>query len=157
MISEELTQVFTGFIGASGFAILYNIRGKKLLATAFGGFISWSLFLLLEFLFVGEPLRYFFVSVIISVYSEIMARLLKTPTTTFIITSLIPLVPGRALYYTMSNALGGSFESFLKSATTTLKLALALALGVVVVTAFTNLLKKKNLLKNNLRKSIKKT
>ena len=157
MISKELIQIAAGFIGAFGFAILYNIRGRKLLAAAFGGFISWSLFLLLGMVFESEPLRYFLVSVIISVYSEIMARLLKTPTTTFIITSLIPLVPGGSLYYTMANAFSGSLESFFTSAATTLKLAVALALGVVIITAFTNLLTKKNLLKNNLIKSIKKT
>ncbi|MBQ1965266.1 MAG: threonine/serine exporter family protein, partial [Clostridia bacterium] len=39
-----------------------------------------------------------------SVYAGIMARVLKTPATTFITTSLIPLIPGGSLYYTMAYA-----------------------------------------------------
>ena len=62
---------------------------------------------------------------------------MKTPTTTFIISALIPLIPGGALYYTMSSAFEGSFEIFLSNAVSTLLLALALALGVCMAIAGT--------------------
>ncbi|MBQ8208260.1 MAG: threonine/serine exporter family protein [Clostridia bacterium] len=140
MISREMIQIFTGFLGSFGFAIMFNIRGKKLAAAAFGGFISWTLFLLLGFVTESEPIRYFIVSVLISAYSEIMARILKTPTTTFIITSLIALIPGGSLYYTMSNAFRSDLSSFINNGIHTIQLAVALALGVVAVTAFTKLL-----------------
>ncbi len=142
MNKEEIIQIFMGFLGSLGFAIMYNIRGKKLAAAAFGGFISWLLFLLFGFMLESEPFRYFIVSVLISAYSEVMARILKTPTTTFIITALIPLIPGGSLYYTMANAFSGDFNDFLNNAMHTLHLAIALALGVVAVTAFTKLIYK---------------
>lgn len=142
MNQEEIIQIFMGFLGSLGFAIMYNIRGKKLAAAAFGGFISWLLFLLFGSMLESEPFRYFIVSVLISAYSDVMARILKTPTTTFIITSLIPLIPGGSLYYTMANAFSGDFNDFLNNAMHTLQLAIALALGVVAVTAFTKLIYK---------------
>ena len=140
MIAFEIIQIIMGFFGSLGFAILYNIRGNKLITAAMGGLLSWLLFVLLGFVSDSEPFRYFIVSVLISTYSEIMARILKTPTTTFIITSLIPLIPGGSLYYTMSNAFSGDVSKFLQNGINTLKLAVALALGVVVITALAKLI-----------------
>ncbi len=131
----QLIQIITGGLGALGFALLYNIRGGKLVAAAIGGFLSWGIFLGLGLIMSGEPIRYFLVSVIISLYSELMARRLRTPTTTFIITALIPLIPGGSLYYTMSAALRGDMTDFTARGLYTLELATALALGIVLVSA----------------------
>ena len=138
-------QIVTGFLGSLGFALLYNVRGKKLVAAALGGFLSWSLFLLLGLFMDSEPIRYLIASMSISVYAEVLARVLKTPTTTFIITALIPLIPGGSLYYTMSSAFSGNFDVFIGNAVSTLSLALALAIGVAIVAAGTRLVLRMNL------------
>ena len=78
----EISQVITGCLGAIGFGILFNIRGKKLLFTAIGGFISWLIFLLLGIFIEGEPTRYIIVAALITLYSEAMAVFLKTPVMT---------------------------------------------------------------------------
>ena len=135
-------EVITGFVGALGFGILFNVRGKRLLAASLGGLFSWALFLLLGYLFPDEAVRYFIVSVAVSAYCEVMARVMKTPTTTFLMTALIPLIPGSGLYYTMTNAVSGNMEAFTGRGMTTLSLALALALGVVVTTVATSVVTK---------------
>lgn len=135
MSKAEILQIITGGIGTVGFAILFNVRGKKLIAATLGGFLSWSAFLILRMFIGNEPICYFLVSALISLYSEIMARKLKTPTTTFLMTSLIPLIPGGSLYYTMVYAFGGISEKFISKGIYTLQLAAALALGIIVVTA----------------------
>ena len=71
-----------------------------------------------------------------------MARLLKTPTTTFITTSLVPLIPGGSLYYTMSYAFESNLERFLEKGVYTLELASALALGIIIATTATRILTK---------------
>ena len=68
--------------------------------------------------------------------AEILARIFKTPTTTFIILLLIPLIPGSGLYYTMANALSGNSQGFMERGLITLELTLALSLGIIVVTSF---------------------
>ena len=129
-----MIQIITGLLGTLGYAILFNIKGKRLVAATFGGFFSWAIFLLLGNAISSEPIRYFLVSAIISFYAEIIARILKTPTTTVLMTSLIPLVPGASLYYTMAYALGSDLEKFIAKAISTLQLAGALALGIVITT-----------------------
>ena len=132
MTSTEILQIITGFLGSFAFALLFHIRGKKLVFAALGGFLSWMLFVLLKFVTENEPIRYFLVAVLVSVYAEILARLLKTPTTTFVISSLIPLIPGGSLYYTMSTMLEGVNDAFLARAIYTVELTAALALGIVL-------------------------
>lgn len=138
----ELVQIFTGFLGSLGFGILFNVRGKRLAAASLGGLLSWALFLALGIWLPDEVLRYFIVSVAVSVYCEIMARVQKTPTTTFLMTALIPLIPGGGLYYTMTNAFSGDLDGFAERGFHTVGLAVALALGVIVTTVITNIITK---------------
>ena len=142
MTQTEIIQILSGFVGALGFAILFNIRGKRLVAASVGGLLSWLLYILINNVIDNSVVTYFIVSFIISIYSEIMARVLKTPTTTFIITSLIPMIPGSSLYYTMVSAFKMDQNDFLVKAVSTLQLAAALALGIVVVTTFARLFHK---------------
>ena len=139
---SEITQILMGFIGSLGFGFLFNLRGKRLFAAALGGLFAWALFILLGFGISDEAVRYFIVSAAVSLYSEIMARLMKTPTTSFLNTCLIPLIPGGSLYYTMRNAFMGTPADFLEKGITTLSLAVALALGVIVVTVATEMVRK---------------
>ncbi len=148
MTSFEIIQILTGFVGSIGFAVLFNIRGIRLLVASLGGLLSWALFVVLSHFISNEPVNYFIVALAVSLYAELMARVLKTPTTTFITTSLIPLIPGSSLYYTMAYAFESNMERFLQKAIYTLQLASALALGIIVAITFTNvinnLFRKKN-------------
>jgi uncharacterized membrane protein YjjB (DUF3815 family) len=133
-------MILMGCIGSFAFAFPYNIRGRKLIFSGFGGLISISLYLILDLFIKNSVLCYFIVALLISIYAEIMARVLKSPATTFITLSLIPLVPGSALYNTMAFTLKGDWTGFFENAIYTLSLAMALALGIVLVTAATKLI-----------------
>lgn len=135
-----LIQVLTGCLGTLGFNILFNIRGKKLVLATLGGLISWAVFLALEPVFPSEAMRYFLSAAVITVYGELLARLEKTPTTTFLVPSIIPLIPGGALYYTMNYALNKQWSAFAHQAFYTLQLALSLAVGIIAVTTLVRLL-----------------
>ncbi len=134
MTADYLIQLIASLVGCFGFGILFNMRKERLGAVCLGGFLSWGLFLLLYQQISNEPLCYFLVAAMISMYSEIMARRLKTPAAPIATVSLIPLVPGGSLYYTMASAFESDFNVFLSKAVYTLQLASALALGIIVVT-----------------------
>ncbi|MBQ8842001.1 MAG: threonine/serine exporter family protein, partial [Ruminiclostridium sp.] len=113
MTSSELIQIAAGLIGSLCFGILFNMRGKRLIAAAVGGLLSWGLFVVLSNFVSSEPINYFIVAAVVSLYSEIMARALKTPAAPVVTTSLIPLIPGGSLYYTMASAFESNFTMFL--------------------------------------------
>ena len=142
MTMNELTQILAGCVGTFGFAVLFNIRGKRFLFAGLGGFLSWLLFVLLQYLIPNEALNYFIVAMAVSLYAEIMARALKTPTTTFITVSLVPLIPGGSLYYTMAYAFESDATRFLEKGLYTLELASSLALGIIIATTATKIITK---------------
>ena len=139
---DAVVQIVTAFFGTLGFCVLFQLRGGKLWLGALGGLLSWSVFLALGTVLESEVLRYFIVSVLITVYSEVFARIMKTPTTTFCIVSLIPLVPGGSLYYSVTYALEQNWSAFMAKATYTFELAAALSAGILLVTAGTRTVKR---------------
>ncbi|MBQ1186598.1 MAG: threonine/serine exporter family protein [Clostridia bacterium] len=139
----QILQIITGCLGSAGFALLYNIRGKRFVFAALGGLLATLFYILFGLFMENEILNYFICAVLASLYAEIMARILKTPTTTFIITSLIPLIPGGSLYYTMTGAFSGDFEYFVSKGLYTLGLAGALAAGIIVVVSIVKIVVRK--------------
>jgi uncharacterized membrane protein YjjB (DUF3815 family) len=139
MTVTEIAQILSGFVGTLCFGILFRIRGWRLCAVSLGGLLSWFLFVILNRWIPNEVVNYFIVALVISLYNEIMARVLKTPTTMFVTTSLIPLIPGGSLYYTMAYAFEGNREHFLEKAIYTLQLASALALGIILAATLTKI------------------
>ncbi len=130
---NAIIEIISAFFSTTCFGILFNMKGKKLWIASAGGCFAWALFLLLGIFIKNEPVRYLIVSMATTALAEVLARVFKTPASTFCMITLVPLVPGGALYYTTTYALGGSFEAFLSKATYTLSLALSLALGVVII------------------------
>ena len=132
-MSFDFLQVLMGWAGSLGFSVLFNVRGLKLILASLGGAFSWTLYLLVEPLFPSEMFRYFLSAAFVAFYAEILARILKTPATTFLVPSIIPHVPGGSLYHTMRYALNREWGACLSQAVYTLSLALGLALGIIAV------------------------
>lgn len=132
-MTSPVLQVLTGLAGSFGFSVLFNVRGWKLVFASLGGALSWMLYLLVEPYFPSEMFRYFLSAVFVAFYAELLARVMKTPATTFLIPSIIPHIPGGALYHTMRYALNREWSACLSQAVYTLSLALGLALGIIAV------------------------
>ncbi|GEA31435.1 MULTISPECIES: threonine/serine exporter family protein [Clostridium] len=132
-----LTQIAVSFLASLGFGIIFNIKGKNLIFASIGGAISWFSYLYLKENYIGDILSLFISSILFSIYSEICARLLKTPVTTLVICALIPLVPGSGMYYTMYETISGNINRAVELGLNTLASAGTLALGVIFVSTIT--------------------
>ncbi len=139
MINIELLKAYAleilwAFVGSLGFSLLFALKGKKLFWASFGGAIAWTAYIIVEILSGGNLFLCGTISAMVATaYSEIFARILKTPKTAFIFPAIVPMVPGGGLYYTMSNMITGKYAVALKYATSTFVTAIALAFGIVVV------------------------
>lgn len=138
-INYILTQSTFAFFATLGFGILFNIKGKKLFYAGLGGGLSWFVSLICQDFGFNINASFFISSIIFSLYSEVMARILKTPVTTLIICALIPLVPGGGMYYTMYEAINGNILESIKLGLNTLSSAGSLALGILFVSTITRL------------------
>lgn len=129
-------QIAMAFLGSLSFALLYNIRGKKHWYAAIGGMLGWFIYLLLGSWLGNDVIQYFFAATLVTFYAEVLARITKTPTTTYLIPSIIPLVPGSRLYYTMSYAVNGVWDQFIDAGLFTVALSAALAAGIMFASSF---------------------
>ena len=87
-------KLIGAFLAEIGFGVLFNIHGKKLLAAALTGTLGSLIYELVLLGQAGEILAMFLAACGLCFVSELLARLMKTPVTTFLICALIPLVPG---------------------------------------------------------------
>ena len=119
--------------GAFGFGLLFNLRGKKLIVTAMIGGSGGVIFECAHLLGQSTANSLFYASVTVSLLSEVSARLLKCPVTTFLICGIIPLVPGGGMYYTMLNVVENNFDVAVKNGIETIIQACSIAIGCTLV------------------------
>jgi len=136
-----LKEILVSLIATFGFGIIFNIHGKNLIFASLGGGFGWIVYKTALNDGLSLSLSLFLASTIFSSYSEICARILKTPVTTFVICALIPLVPGGGMYYTMYEVVQGNIDKALSLGLETLASAGALALGIIFVSTLTRLMR----------------
>lgn len=135
-----ILEVFSAFIASLGFGILFNIKNKNLVFAALCGALGWFVYKSCISINLSESMALFLAAIALSSYSEVFARILKTPVTTFVICALIPLVPGGGMYYTMVEAITGDIMKSLEIGIQTLASAGSLALGIIFVSTITKLI-----------------
>jgi len=131
---QTAIQLFAAFLGSLGFGALFNLHGKKLLLAAIGGFIGWAIYLLIEYLSGSPYISAFLTMSLMTLYSEIMARIMKAPVTVFLVISVIPLVPGAALYRTANNLMMQNFAAASELGTYALLFAASMSAGITLTT-----------------------
>ena len=123
------------FAACIGFSFLYNVHGFGMVICAVGGALGWLPFLPSAPLVGSDLIQIFVASLVISIYSEVMARIRKCPVTGYLMIALFPLVPGGGIYYAMEYAINGETDLFLSTLLHTLGLAGSLAVGILQVSS----------------------
>ncbi len=121
--------------GVVVFGSVFNIRGKKLVFSAFGGALSWFFYLITKDIYSTDIFAYFFAAVLMSIYAEIFARVHKLPVTIYMIAGLIPLVPGSGIYRTMEYCVMGENELFWQTGLYTLSIASVIGFAMICVSS----------------------
>ncbi len=152
------SRVIIEMIAAAGstfaFGIIFNLKGQKLIYASVGGAIGWAIYILFRSSGNSDPVSFFYSSVGITIYSEIIARILKTPVTSTLIASLIPLVPGSGVYFTMSYAVEHRVEEAIQKGIETLMITVAITMGIIVVSTFAQIyykFKRYKIMKNRIK------
>jgi len=135
-------QLLTAFLGSFGFALVFRVSRERLLPASLGGLLSWAVFLLVEPLAEQAVPCYFIASVVVTIYAEILARLLRCPATVFLVTGAVPLIPGGSLYRTMSCIMARDYDAFSSQGFLTVLYAMAIAVGMLFPTSVFQLLRR---------------
>lgn len=132
---ESITTV----IACIGFCIVFNIHGKGMLLCALGGGLTWTVFRVAQVFDFDLIAAYFTATLFAAAYSEIMARIRKYPAISYLVVSIIPLLPGAGVYRTTACILVGDMDGFSANGTQTIAIAGAIAVGILIVSTLARL------------------
>lgn len=134
----EVPDVLWHILGATvctvGLVLMYNLEKKSMVFAVFGAMMACSIFEFYVFyngnVFVGALLS----ALAVAFYGDIMAHVLKTPTTVLLIPGIVPMVPGGLLFNTMLSVLDQNKENAGTYGTRALLIALGLTVGIISAT-----------------------
>ena len=133
-----LMQTLGCFLGTVFFSVLLNQPVKTMLYSGLIGTAGYVVYALLG----SGTMGYFFGTLTIAVLCEIAARVFKKAATLYLISALIPIVPGIGLYRTMRYLVEDNIAMTAKVGTETLMGVCAIALAITVSTiVFSNIRK----------------
>ena len=121
------------YIACTGFFILFHVHDWGSLLCAAGGTLTWLVYLFCHSLGCDIFAMNFFAAAVAAVYAESMARARKYPVTSYLVISIVPLLPGAGIYYTMAMALGGSMQQALHKGMETAGVAGSIAAAILLV------------------------
>ena len=119
-------QIIACFIGTFFFAFLLNQPVRTMVFSGIIGTAGYLVYMLLDQTTMG----YFFSTLTIAVLSEIAARIFKKTATLYLVSALIPIVPGIGLYRTMRYLVEDNLGMAAKVGSETLLGVCAIALAI---------------------------
>lgn len=138
---DKVLQCIWALLGSLGFGVFFNVHGKNLFYAALGGMVGWIVYLISPVFMAMQLMQFFWAGVSISLYSELLAIKRKCPVTVFLVASMIPLVPGGTIYYTMESLLLGDTQKFIELGVSTFEIAGSIAMGILASSFSVKLIK----------------
>ena len=120
------------FFACIGFSLLFNIHGAGMFICAGGGALGWLCYLLAAPLVQSDIVQSFLAALVISAWSEVMARLRRCPVTSYLLVALFPLVPGIAITNAMRDIMAGDMVAGISKGAEALLIGAAMALGTAL-------------------------
>ena len=132
-IQQVLVHSIGAFGGTLGYAFLLNAPLSTVLPASLTGLLGYVLYeLLLVFSGCGMIFSYFLATVVITVLCEIEARIMRMPSTIFLLTALVPLVPGYTFYCAMLSMVENNGRAAASYGLEAVQIVAAIAVGAAV-------------------------
>ena len=118
------------------FCFMMNVPQRALVAASVLSGLGFVVYDLVKLTGIGASVSIFVGTAFVSVSGEILARVLKMPSTVFVFPGVVAFVPGVGIYRTMRALLRSDFEQFQRIGTETIIVALSMAMAVAVINVF---------------------
>lgn len=133
MIRMVLISAIGAFGGTVGFAYMLNAPRKTVLPASLTGLLGSVVYTLLDKA-AGQSLifSYFCGTVAVSVLCEAEARIMRMPSTIFLLSALVPLVPGYNFYSAMLSLVENNGAAAASAGLEAVQIVAAIAVGAAV-------------------------
>lgn len=98
---DILLNIFASFIATFAFSIFFDAPKKALYVCSFVGTVGWMTYYFLNKSLFNNTISNFIASFVIGILGEYFSRRQKLPSTVFVYSGIIMLVPGYGMYHTM--------------------------------------------------------
>lgn len=98
---EIVINILASFIATFAFAIFFNAPKKAIFVCSLVGTVGWMTFYFLSRNIFDNSISNLIASMAIGLLGEFFSHKLKMPSTVFIYSGIIMLVPGYGMYHTM--------------------------------------------------------
>ena len=140
IVHRDLVTCLAIFMSCVGFLFVWNIHGRGGWLCAIGGFVTWAVFCFADNNGCSYVMCCFVSTLVAASYSEVMARIRKYPAISYLVTALIPLIPGSNIYYTAQQAVQGNMAGFIQEGTLLIVTAGIMAVGIILVSSAARIL-----------------
>ncbi len=123
------------FLTTVTFSVMFNTPKKELFYCGLAGAIGWFFYALCLKTGLSSALSNFVGSFFIAYFSRLFAITRKKPISVFLISGIIPLVPGAGIYNTVFHIIISDNKMAGFYGLETLKIACSIAFGIIVILA----------------------
>lgn len=132
MVHDILVNVVSPFFGTIAYAVLFNVPKQYYLSGGMTGLAGWLVYKAV--CAYGSPaVAAFFGTLIVVLISRMLTVLMKCPITIFLVSGIIPMVPGAGIYYTAYYLVTSQLSLAAQKGLESVKIAFAIVLGIVCI------------------------
>ncbi len=135
MIHEFIMHVICPFLGTMGYAVLFNVPKRFYLSCGFTGMAGWLVYHAIVSQTFSAALASFLGTMAVVFLSRVLSVRKKCPITIFLVSGILPLVPGAGIYYTVYYLVTNQLAQASRRGMESVKVAFAIVLGIVFVLA----------------------
>ena len=133
-VQEIFNHALCSFVGTVSFAVIYNVPKKYYFACGVTGMAGWMTYLLVNSQsFMSPSAASFFGAFAVVLISRILTIYMKCPITVFLVSGILPLVPGAGVYYTAYYIVTNQLTQASLKGMESFKVAFAIVMGIVLV------------------------
>lgn len=129
-----LMQTLAAALGTIAFSVLYGVPRRYFPYCGTIGAAGWLVYsLLMTYAHFTPTESTFLATVLLILIARFAAVTEKCPATIFVITGIVPLVPGAGIYWTSYYLVTGQMSLAIASGFAAIKAAFAIVIGIVAV------------------------
>jgi uncharacterized membrane protein YjjP (DUF1212 family) len=127
-----IIQILGACVGCIGFTFVFNVHGHGAPLCILGGGLTWAVYLMIIAWGGNDFTGNFWAALFAGFFAEAMARIRKRPAISYLVISLLPLIPGGGIYRAVNFAVRGNMGMFADTAIHTAAVAGILAVGILM-------------------------
>lgn len=131
-------EMFTAFAATLAFAVIFNVSKHELLFCGVAGFTAEGIYHLIGLFFGQNAMAVLIAALAVTILSRCLANIRKVPVTVYLVSGIIPLVPGAGMYSTVYNIISSDYSTAFNVCIDTVKIAAAIAIGIILVFSLPN-------------------